>query len=147
MVGLVQIIAGLLKMGRLMRFVTNAVMAGFLTGVSVLVVLSQLGDFSGYSSEYSNKIAFVTNWASFYGDVDLQDRSPDNETSTHTPRLHLPTMETEGLLTSVWHNGVIFCPHADELGMFMITRRFDSDVLTQQKVQEGSNVPMGARIV
>ena len=57
MVGLVQIIAGLLKFGRLMRFVSNAVMVGFLTGVSILVVLSQLGDFSGYSSEYSNKVA------------------------------------------------------------------------------------------
>ena len=56
MIGLVQIIAGLLKLGRLMRFVSNAVMIGFLTGVSVLVVLSQLGDFSGYSSKYSNKV-------------------------------------------------------------------------------------------
>lgn len=57
MVGLVQIVAGLLKLGRLMRFVSNAVMVGFLTGVSALVVLSQLGDFSGYASEYSNKVA------------------------------------------------------------------------------------------
>jgi SulP family sulfate permease len=56
LVGLFQIVAGLLKLGRLMRFVSNAVMIGFLTGVSVLVVLSQLGDFSGYSSEYSNKV-------------------------------------------------------------------------------------------
>ena len=48
--------AGLLRLGRLMRFVSNAVMVGFLTGVSVLVVLSQLGDFTGYGSEYSNKV-------------------------------------------------------------------------------------------
>jgi SulP family sulfate permease len=54
--GLFQVGAGLLNLGRLMRFVSNAVMIGFLTGVSVLVVLSQLGDFSGYSSEYSNKV-------------------------------------------------------------------------------------------
>jgi SulP family sulfate permease len=56
LVGLFQIVAGLLKMGRLMRFVSNAVMIGFLTGVSVLVVLSQLGDFTGYASAYSNKV-------------------------------------------------------------------------------------------
>jgi SulP family sulfate permease len=56
LVGLFQVAAGLLKLGRLMRFVSNAVMIGFLTGVSVLVVLSQLGDFSGYASEYSNKV-------------------------------------------------------------------------------------------
>jgi hypothetical protein len=29
----------------------------------------------------------------------------------------------------------------------MVTRRFDSDTLAEQKAQEGSNVPMGARIV
>jgi len=45
LVGIFQVLAGLLKLGRLMRFVSNAVMIGFLTGVSVLVVLSQLGDF------------------------------------------------------------------------------------------------------
>ena len=56
LVGLFQVAAGLLRLGRLMRFVSNAVMVGFLTGVSVLVVLSQLGDFSGYSSQYSNKV-------------------------------------------------------------------------------------------
>ena len=57
LIGLFQVIAGLLKMGRLMRYVSNAVMIGFLTGVSLLVVLSQLGDFTGFSSEYSNKVA------------------------------------------------------------------------------------------
>jgi hypothetical protein len=31
--------------------------------------------------------------------------------------------------------------------MFMITRRFDSDTLAQQKAKEGPNVPMGARIL
>jgi SulP family sulfate permease len=56
LVGLFQVGAGLLKLGRLMRFVSNAVMIGFLTGVSVLVVLSQLGDLTGYASEYSNKV-------------------------------------------------------------------------------------------
>lgn len=63
------------------------------------------------------------------------------------PKLHLPIMETDGLITSVWSNGIIFCPRAGEMGMFMITRHFDSDMLTQQKTQEGPNVPMGARIV
>jgi SulP family sulfate permease len=57
LVGLFMMAAGLLRMGRLMRFVSNAVMVGFLTGVSVLVVLSQLGDFTGFGSAYSNKVA------------------------------------------------------------------------------------------
>jgi SulP family sulfate permease len=72
MVGLVQIIAGLLKLGRLMRYVSNAVMVGFLTGVSVLVVLSQLGDFTGYTSEYSNKVAKTMDLLFNLGEVHLQ---------------------------------------------------------------------------
>jgi SulP family sulfate permease len=39
-----------------MRYVSNSVMVGFLTGISLLVVLSQLGDFAGFSSSYGNKV-------------------------------------------------------------------------------------------
>jgi len=56
LVGLIQVLAGVLKLGRLMRYVSNAVMVGFLTGVSMLVILSQLGDMTGFSSSYSNKV-------------------------------------------------------------------------------------------
>jgi hypothetical protein len=105
-----------------------------------------------FSTLVHNKSAIITNWATFYRDVTLQDNAlqgngPGNETSTYTPKLHLPIMETDGLITSVWNNGIIFRPRASELGMFIITRRFDSDMLAQQKAQEGPNVPMGARIV
>ena len=56
MVGVFALLAGVLKLGRLMRFVSNSVMIGFMSGVSVVIILSQLGDFSGYSSSYSNKV-------------------------------------------------------------------------------------------
>jgi len=94
-----------------------------------------------------NKSALITNWATFYRDVVLQDNAPDKKTRLYNPKLHLPIMEPDGIITSVWNNGIIFRPRAGELGIFMITRRFDSDMLTQQKAQDGSNVPMGARIV
>ena len=48
--GVIMLLAGLLKMGRLLRFVANSVVIGFLTGVSINVILSQLSDFTGYSS-------------------------------------------------------------------------------------------------
>ena len=72
LVGLFQVVAGLLKLGRLMRFVSNAVMIGFLTGVSALVVLSQLGDLSGYSSEYSNKVLQALDLLLHLGQVQAQ---------------------------------------------------------------------------
>jgi hypothetical protein len=94
-----------------------------------------------------NRISFITNWATFYRDVNLQDNAQDNEKSTVPPKLHLPIMEPDGLITSVWNNAIIFRPRAGELGMLIITRRFDSDMLAQQKGQDGPDAPLGERIV
>jgi sulfate permease, SulP family len=55
--GVIMLVAGFLKLGRLMRFVSNSVMVGFMNGVALLIILGQLGDFTGYSSEYGNKVA------------------------------------------------------------------------------------------
>ena len=57
MVGVIQIALGLLKMGFLVRFVPHSVMTGFLNGVAVLIILGQIRDFTGFSSEYSNRVA------------------------------------------------------------------------------------------
>ncbi|MFO7635075.1 MAG: SulP family inorganic anion transporter [Caldilinea sp.] len=56
LVALFMLAAGLLKLGFLTRFIANAVLRGFLTGIGVNIILSQLGDFTGYASEYSNKV-------------------------------------------------------------------------------------------
>jgi SulP family sulfate permease len=56
LVGVFMLAAGLLKLGFLTRFIANAVLRGFLTGIGVNIILSQLGDFTGYASEYSNKV-------------------------------------------------------------------------------------------
>lgn len=70
--GLVMLVAGLLKLGRLLRFVSNSVVIGFLTGVSINVILSQLGDFTGYSSEYSNKVVKAIDLLLHLDQIDLQ---------------------------------------------------------------------------
>ncbi|MFA7468504.1 MAG: SulP family inorganic anion transporter [Desulfotomaculaceae bacterium] len=54
---IVQIAAGLLRLGFLTRFISTAVMTGFFYGIIVSIVLSQLGNLTGYQSEYSNRIA------------------------------------------------------------------------------------------
>jgi len=94
-----------------------------------------------------NKTSIISNWATFYCDVNLQDDAQNNNESTIKPKLHFPIMEPDGIITSVWNNAIVFRPRAGELGMLMITRRFDNDMLAQQKAQNGPNVPMGARIV
>ncbi len=94
-----------------------------------------------------NRTAIITNWATFYCDVNLQDNAQDNREGTIKPKLHLPIMEPDGLITSVWNNAIIFRPRAGELGMLMITRRFDSETLAQKKEQDGPDAPLGKRIV
>jgi hypothetical protein len=104
-------------------------------------------DIPGFWTLLHNKTAIITNWATFYSDVYLKDNTQDNQESTLTPKLHLPIMEPDGLLTSVWNSAIIFRPRAGETGMLVITRRFDSNMLTQIKMQDGPSAPLGKRIV
>ena len=57
MTGLVMILAGFLKLGSLLRFVSNSVMVGFISAVGVNIVLGQVGDFTAYESDRANRIA------------------------------------------------------------------------------------------
>src|SRR5271165_7169991 len=57
LVGVIQLLAGLFRLGFLIRFVSNAVMTGFLNGVAVLIILGQLSDLTGYKSAFSNRVA------------------------------------------------------------------------------------------
>ena len=56
LVGVFMIIFGLLKLGSILRFVPHSVMTGFINGIAVLIVMGQLGDFTGYDSVGSNKL-------------------------------------------------------------------------------------------
>jgi sulfate permease, SulP family len=56
LMGLIQLLAGLFRLGFLIRFVSNAVMTGFLNGVAVLIILGQLGDLTGFSSRFANRV-------------------------------------------------------------------------------------------
>jgi SulP family sulfate permease len=48
--GVVMAVAGLLKLGTVLRFVSNAVMVGFISAVGVNIVLGQLSNFTGYDA-------------------------------------------------------------------------------------------------
>ncbi len=56
LVGVIQLLAGIFRLGFLVRFVSNAVMTGFLNGVAVLIILGQLGDLTGFRSSYGNSV-------------------------------------------------------------------------------------------
>lgn len=71
MVGVIQIALGLFKAGFLVRFVPHSVMTGFLNGVALLIILGQLQDFTGYESEYSNRIVQALDTALNVDDIVL----------------------------------------------------------------------------
>ena len=54
--GILMLAAGLLKLGKLIRFVPNSVMVGFINAVATLIILGQLDDFTGYASSGANRV-------------------------------------------------------------------------------------------
>jgi SulP family sulfate permease len=54
--GAFMIVAGALRLGSLLRFVSNAVMVGFINAVGVNIVLGQLGNLTGYTARGSNRV-------------------------------------------------------------------------------------------
>lgn len=69
--GLFMVAAGLLKGGRLLRFVPTAVMVGFVTAVGVNIVLGQLPNFTGSEETGPNRVVKAINillhWQQFDG--------------------------------------------------------------------------------
>ena len=45
--GLIRLLLGLFKLGSIIRYVSNSVLTGFLTGAGVLIIINQLGNLSG----------------------------------------------------------------------------------------------------
>ena len=66
LVGAFMLAFGLLQLGFLVRFISNAVMTGFLSGLGVLTILGQLADITGYVSDQGNKVTraadTLVNW-------------------------------------------------------------------------------------
>ncbi len=61
LVGLIQLLAGVFRLGFIVRFVSNAVMTGFLNGLAVLIILGQLGELTGFQSRFANNVVRALN--------------------------------------------------------------------------------------
>lgn len=80
LVGIIQLLAGMFRLGTVIRFVSNAVMIGFTTGVSLLIILGQLDDFTGYNSAFRGRISSAL------------------DTLLHIGQWQLPTVAVGGLV-------------------------------------------------
>ena len=71
LVGLFMLVLGFLKLGFLVRFISNAVMTGFLSGLGVLTILGQVGDLTAYFSEAGNKVVRTADTILHWREIDL----------------------------------------------------------------------------
>ena len=71
LVGLFQLIFGLLKLGFLTDFISNAVMTGFITGIAVQAIIGQAGDLTGFYSEAGNKLVRVFDTVVHFREIDI----------------------------------------------------------------------------
>jgi SulP family sulfate permease len=72
LVGVIQIIFGLLQLGRLTRFVSYSVMTGFVAGIAVRTVLTQLPTITGYEPSGDNEVSKAIDLVMHAGLVDLR---------------------------------------------------------------------------
>ncbi len=68
--GVVMVAAGLLRLGTVLRFVSNAVMVGFINAVGVNIVLGQLANLTGYQAEGANRVTRAVNTVIHPGRLD-----------------------------------------------------------------------------
>ncbi|MFV1971694.1 MAG: SulP family inorganic anion transporter [Acidimicrobiia bacterium] len=67
--GVVMLLAGLFKLGSILRFVSNAVMVGFINAVGVNIILGQLDDFTGYEGQGDNRVLRAFDLLRNFGEV------------------------------------------------------------------------------
>lgn len=69
--GVFMIIAGVLKGGRMLRFVPTAVMVGFVTAVGVNIILGQLTNLTGYTGLGANRVLRAFDTVTHFWLIDL----------------------------------------------------------------------------
>ncbi|WP_085946562.1 SulP family inorganic anion transporter [Ilumatobacter nonamiensis] len=69
--GIVMVVAGLLKLGTVLRFVSKAVMTGFITAVGLNIILGQLDNFTGYDAAGANRVSRALDLVTHLWKIDL----------------------------------------------------------------------------
>lgn len=67
LVGVVMVLMGVLRLGVVMSFVSNAVMVGFSTGIALQIMTGVFKDATGYKPGGHNKLVQVWNWLAGIG--------------------------------------------------------------------------------
>jgi SulP family sulfate permease len=68
LVGVIMVVFGLLRLGSVMSFVSNAVMTGFTTGIALQIIAGVMGDATGYDTDRHNTIVKLVDDLAHLGD-------------------------------------------------------------------------------
>ncbi|MFD5919238.1 SulP family inorganic anion transporter [Kitasatospora sp. NPDC058201] len=71
MTGLVMLLMGVLRLGVVLSFVSNAVMTGFSVGIAVQIITGVLKDATGYKPQGHNKLVQLGDWVVHVGSWEL----------------------------------------------------------------------------
>ncbi len=69
--GVIMLVAGFLRLGSVLRFVSKAVMVGFINAIGVNIILGQLANFTGYAPDGPNRIVRAVQTLINPGQLDL----------------------------------------------------------------------------
>jgi SulP family sulfate permease len=128
--GLVMVVAGLLRLGRFLRFVSNSVMTGFVTAVGVNIVLGQLGDFTGYAASGSGRITRTLDLLLHPGRVDVPTLTVGTATIVGIVVLQRTRLGALGLVVAVFGGSALAA----------VFEAFDRPI---QRVGDIADVPRG----
>ncbi len=126
--GVVMVLAGLLRLGSFLRFVSNSVMTGFISAVGVNIVLGQLDDFTGYDSEGGNRVVRAFDLVFNFWKVDIPTITVGVVTVALIVGLQRTKLGALGLVVAVFAGSAVG-------GLF---RLFDRDV---SQVRDIADVP------
>ena len=99
--GVVMIVAGVLRLGRVMRFVATSVMTGLITAVGLNIVLGQLGNFTGYQASGDNRVVQALELLTSFWRVDLATTAIGALTVVLIVALRRTRLGTLGLVVAV----------------------------------------------
>lgn len=118
--GVVQVAAGVLRLSYLVRFASNAVVAGFITGVALLIVISQLETLTGYqyAIEHSGKFQRILDLLIHIGQVDMPTTLVGLTAIILALALrHTPFCKISMLLSLVGASSLVYLFHLDSVAL------------------------------
>lgn len=69
LVGIILLVAGLLRLGAVAEFLSSPVMLGFMNGAAVVIIVSQIGKLCGISLEHDNTLQRFVEWVGRIGET------------------------------------------------------------------------------